>query len=82
MSNNDFIILGKEVKKGERAVLELDVAKLHTRNNLRIPIIIDRAIDEGPVLLLMGGVHGDESNGVAIIREIIRKNTTGQREVL
>lgn len=73
MSNNDFIILGKEIKKGERTVLELDVAKLHTRNSLRIPIIIDRAIKEGPVLLLMGGVHGDESNGVAIIREIIRK---------
>lgn len=73
MSNNTFAILGKEIKKGEGAVLEMDVAKLHTRNSLRIPIIIERAKIDGPVLLLLGGVHGDESNGVAIVREIIRK---------
>lgn len=73
MSNKKFIILGKEVKKGEGAILEVDVAKLHTRNSLRIPVIIERAKEDGPVLLLMGGVHGDESNGVAIVRDIIRK---------
>ncbi len=73
MSSNDFIILGKSIKRGQRTILEMDVAKLHTRNSLRIPIIIDRAKIDGPVLLLMGGVHGDESNGVAIVREIIRK---------
>lgn len=73
MSNNEFKILGKEIKKGERAILEMDVAKLHTRNSLRIPVIVERASHDGPVLLLMAGVHGDESNGVAILREIIRK---------
>lgn len=73
MSDNKFIILGKEIKKGEHAILELEVAKLHTRNSLRIPIIVRRAKRDGPVLLLMGGVHGDETNGVAILREIIRK---------
>lgn len=73
MSNNEFKILGKEIKKGEGAILEMDVAKLHTRNSLRIPVIVERARHDGPVLLLMGGVHGDESNGVAILREIIRK---------
>jgi predicted deacylase len=73
MSNNEFKILGKEIKKGERAILEMDVAKLHTGNSLRIPVIVERASHDGPVLLLMAGVHGDESNGVAILREIIRK---------
>ncbi len=73
MSNNTFSILGKEIKKGGRAVLEMDVAKLHTRNSLRIPVIIERAKINGPVLLLLGGVHGDESNGVAIVRDIIRR---------
>ena len=73
MSNKDFVILGKTIKRGGRAILEMDVAKLHTRNSLRIPVIVERAVLDGPVLLLMGGVHGDESNGVAILREIIRK---------
>lgn len=73
MSDSNFIILGKEIKKGKSAILEMDVAKLHTRNSLGIPVIVHRAKLDGPVMLLMGGVHGDETNGVAIIREIIRK---------
>jgi hypothetical protein len=73
MSNSKFTILGKDIKRGGRAVLEMDVAKLHTRNSLRIPVIIERAKTDGPVLLLLGGVHGDESNGVAIVRDIIRR---------
>ena len=73
MSDNKFIILGREIKKGESAILEMDVAKLHTRNNLSIPVIIERAPIDGPVLLLIGGVHGDEINGVAIVRDIIRR---------
>ncbi len=73
MSDNKFIILGREIKKGEGAILEMEVAKLPTRNNLRIPVIVERAIHDGPVLLLMAGVHGDEMNGVAILRDIIRR---------
>ncbi|TDL99284.1 MAG: succinylglutamate desuccinylase [Flavobacteriaceae bacterium] len=71
MSTKPFVILGKEVKPGESAFLEMEVAKLHTRNRLRITVIVERAKEEGPTLLLLGGVHGDEINGVSIIREII-----------
>ncbi|PKQ64002.1 succinylglutamate desuccinylase [Labilibaculum filiforme] len=70
---NKYTILGKEIKKGERAFLELEVAKLHTRNTIKVPVIVERAKKDGPTLLLMGGVHGDEVNGVAIVRDIIRK---------
>ncbi len=73
MSDDKFIILGKEIKKGERAFLELEVAKLHTRNSIKIPVIVERAKKDGPTLLFMAGVHGDEVNGVAIVRNIIRK---------
>jgi len=73
MSNKNLNILGVEIQKGERVILEMEVAKLHTRNSLGIPIIVERSIHDGPVLLLMSGVHGDETNGVAILRDIIRK---------
>lgn len=66
-------ILGREIKPGESVGLEMELAKLHTRNSLRIPVIIERSKVDGPVLLCMGGVHGDEMNGVAIVRDIIRK---------
>lgn len=73
MSKDDFVILGKNIKKGKTAILNLEVAKLHTRSSLTITIVVERAKLDGPTLLLMGGVHGDETNGVAIVRDIIRK---------
>lgn len=72
-SDIKFIILGQEIKMGESAIIEMEVAKLHTQNSLSIPIIVERSKIDGPVLLLLGGVHGDEINGVAIVRDIIRK---------
>jgi predicted deacylase len=73
MSTSHFKILGREIKRGEGAFIESEVAKLHTRNSLKITIIVERAKLPGPTLLLMGGIHGDEINGVAIVRDIIRK---------
>lgn len=65
-------LLGVDIERGESKVLQFDVAKLHTRNSIKVPIFIERAKVDGPVLLLLGGVHGDEINGVEIVRRIIR----------
>jgi predicted deacylase len=71
MSNKPFVLLGKEIPEGKRTVLDLEVAKLHTRTTVKVPVIIERALHPGPVVLLLAGIHGDETNGVGIIREII-----------
>jgi hypothetical protein len=73
MFREKISILGVEIQRGERKILDFDVAKLHTRNSIKVPIFIERAEKDGPVLLLLGGVHGDEINGVEIVRRIIRK---------
>jgi predicted deacylase len=72
MYKDKISILGVEIQRGESKVLDFDVAKLHTRNSIKVPIFIERAKKDGPVLLLLGGVHGDEINGVEIVRRIIR----------
>jgi len=64
-------ILGREIAPGESVRLELGVARLLTRNRIQIPITIERAREAGPVLLLIAGIHGDETNGVAIVRELL-----------
>jgi len=70
---NDILkLLGTEIMPGESVCLQFDVAKLHTRNSIQVPIFVERAKKPGPVLLLLGGVHGDEINGVEIVRRIIR----------
>jgi predicted deacylase len=68
-----FIILGNVILPGKSAQLNLDVAKLHTTTPILVPVFVERAKIDGPVVLLMAGLHGDEINGVEIVRRIIRK---------
>lgn len=72
MFREEIKLLGVEIKRGDSICLQFDVAKLHTRNSVKVPIFVERAEKDGPVLLLLGGVHGDEINGVEIVRRIIR----------
>lgn len=71
MSNNTFTLLGQEIPEGKRTVIDLKVAKLHTRTTVNVPVIIEHSKNPGPVVLLLAGIHGDETNGVGIVREII-----------
>lgn len=64
-------ILGENILPGSRTVLNLDTARLHTYTKLEVPVVIERAKKTGPVLLLMSGIHGNELNGVEIIRELL-----------
>lgn len=68
-----IVMLGEEILPGKGAQLNLNVAKLHTHTPVQVPVIINRALNDGPVVLLMAGMHGDEINGVEIIRRLIRK---------
>lgn len=72
MYKDKLTLLGVEIKRGDSVCLQFDVAKLHTRNSIQVPIFVERAKKDGPVLLLLGGVHGDEINGVEIVRRVIR----------
>ena len=38
-----------------------------------IAIIIERSKNPGPIILLTAGIHGDEINGIEVIRQIIAK---------
>jgi hypothetical protein len=70
-SNSDITIAGVSVKIGEEKQIIATVAKLPTRTPIDVPILVSRSKKEGPTLLLMAGIHGDEVNGIEIIRRII-----------
>jgi predicted deacylase len=74
MSQQDVLeILGQKVALGESATVNFDVAKLHTQNTINVPVIIERSKKPGPTVLITAGIHGDEINGVEIVRQIIAK---------
>lgn len=49
----------------------MEVAKLHTTTELKIPVIVERSEIDGPVVLFTAGIHGDEINGVEIVRQLL-----------
>ncbi len=73
MPNKKFEILGHTIDKGKGAQLNLDIAKLHTRTKIEVPVIVQRGKKEGPTLLITGGIHGNEINGVEIVRQLVSK---------
>lgn len=70
---NVLEILGEKVGLGQSAALSFNVAKLHTQNTINVPVIVERSKKPGPTVLMTAGIHGDEINGVEIVRQIISK---------
>lgn len=64
-------INGKSVLQGESKQVPLNVYKLPTKTVIEIPVHVFRSKNKGPVLLLLAGMHGDEINGIEVIRRLI-----------
>lgn len=63
-----------EILPGETRKIELPVAKLYTDADVSLPVHIIRAKKPGPIMFISAAVHGDELNGIEIIRRLITQN--------
>ncbi|WP_372653832.1 succinylglutamate desuccinylase/aspartoacylase family protein [Halobacteriovorax sp.] len=61
------------IKRGERVDLSLKVGALYDHTPLSIPLEVIRGKIGGPTLFISAAVHGDELNGVEIIRRILKR---------
>lgn len=66
-------ILGTIIKPGSTHRLNFNMAKLYNATNVEVPVIIERSTVDGPVILIMAGLHGDEVNGIEVVRQIIAR---------
>lgn len=71
--NNVLEILGKKIPPGKNATINFNMAKLYTTTSVDVPIIIERSKKPGPVVLITAGIHGDEINGVEVVRQLVVK---------
>lgn len=67
-----FRILDLEIAPGESGTVDLPVAQLYTHTELNIPLQVVHGRTAGPVLLICAAIHGDELNGVEVIRRLRR----------
>ncbi len=71
-NHSDPIIIDKtEIFPGEQAVVDIKVGRLPSDTRINIVAHIFRSENPGPVILVQGGVHGDEINGVEIVRKSV-----------
>ena len=66
-----FPFAGITVAPGDRATVELPMARLYTHNEMTLPVQVVHGRRSGPVLFVCAAVHGDEINGVEIIRRLL-----------
>lgn len=67
-----FELAGVRVAPGKRAIVEMPAAQLYTNTPLNIPVHVVHGRRPGPVLLVCAAIHGDELNGVEIIRRVLQ----------
>ena len=65
-----FEIAGRRVRRGERLKFELPMAQLYTQTPLDLAVEVIHGRWQGAVLLVCAGIHGDELNGIEIIRRL------------
>lgn len=66
-------ILGHDIPLGTSKEINFNIAKLHTATKIEVPVIVERSKIPGPTILFTAGLHGDEINGVDIVRQLIAK---------
>jgi uncharacterized protein len=66
-----FQIGEHRVERGARIRLELPAARLATGSPLGLPVEVVHGLRPGPRVWLAAAIHGDELNGVEIIRQVL-----------
>lgn len=61
-----------EILPGENKIISIPVANLPSGTAIDLKAFVYRSKNEGPTMLVLGGVHGDEINGVEIVRKAIQ----------
>ncbi|MEL4898126.1 succinylglutamate desuccinylase/aspartoacylase family protein [Crocosphaera sp. Alani8] len=75
MTNQTLEIGGVAIAPSQKQRLEIPVAQLPTRTIISLPVVVINGQYDGPILWLSAAIHGDEINGVEIIRQILSKIT-------
>ena len=72
MKHPGIDIDGVHVGPGESRMLELPIASLYSHAPMNLPLHITCGKRDGPRLFVSAAIHGDEINGVEIIRRLVR----------
>jgi predicted deacylase len=64
-------IAGVTVQPGSRLSIDIPLPSFYTHSSVNMPVHVIHGRRPGPVLLVSAAIHGDEINGVEIIRRLL-----------
>jgi len=64
-------IAGVTVKPGSQQSIDIPLPSFYTHSSVNMPVHVVHGRRPGPVLLVSAAIHGDEINGVEIIRRLL-----------
>ena len=73
--NSSIEIGNYSVAPGERKIINLPVGRLYTHADISMPVDVVNGRHDGPRLFVSAAIHGDELNGVEIIRRLLRHSS-------
>lgn len=68
----DFEIGGEKIEPGQRRLVDLPVSRLSNHTPVTLPVHVLHGLRPGPSMFISAAIHGDELNGVEIIRRVLR----------
>lgn len=69
-----IVIDNESIFPGEYGLIRMNVGRLPSDTKIDIIAHIYRSKNPGPCVLVLGGVHGDEINGIEIVRRSLEKD--------
>jgi len=69
--NKPITIGDVTVSPGERRYVDLPLPPLYTHTSVEMPVHVINGKQAGPILFVTAAIHGDEINGIEIIRRLL-----------
>ncbi|MBB63897.1 MAG: succinylglutamate desuccinylase [Waddliaceae bacterium] len=74
MVDKQILEIGSErISRGQKRTIVIKLPNLYDCTPVNMPVHVIRGKKEGPVLLVTGVIHGDELNGMEIIRKLLSR---------
>ncbi|CAL2080897.1 succinylglutamate desuccinylase/aspartoacylase family protein [Tenacibaculum sp. 190524A05c] len=69
--NEEISIRSEKIGLGESKLIKIPVDRLPTGTLIEIPVYVFNGKELGPTVLLQGGLHGDETNSIELVRRML-----------
>ena len=69
--NKPITIGDVTIEPGERRYVDLSIPPLYTHTSVEMPVHVINGKQAGPIMFVTAAIHGDEINGIEIIRRLL-----------